>query len=125
MMKLKTNIHAMEAHLRHTDKTDRSPYETTSQLSSLSSGNAVSPNNNTSGTGPAGAAQFGNNVHDYYASLRHNVMSLLENGSTAPTVSHNSYLTKLQSLCGAGGSNTSSADYYNLNLKSAHKMATM
>lgn len=65
--------------------------------------------------GNIGGPPLGNNVHDYYESLRHNMISLLEN-SPHTTPSHNVYLSKLQSLCG-GNNNNNSVDYYNLNLK--------
>ncbi|KAI5695283.1 hypothetical protein M8J75_013986 [Diaphorina citri] len=103
MMKLKTNIHAMEAHLRH-DKTDRVSYDQ-QRLPAISSDNAAIAHN-------------GNTVHNYYESIRHNVMSLLENSTH--TTNSNMYLTKLQSLCG-GSTNNNSGEYYNLNLK--HKLA--
>lgn len=100
MLKLKTNIHAMETHLKNGDKMDHSEELTSSDHALL---------------GNTGVATLGNNVHEYYQNLHHNMMSLLEN-SPHTTSSHNVYLSKLHSLCG-GSNNNNSVDYYNLNLK--------
>ncbi|XP_054289625.1 uncharacterized protein LOC129004934 isoform X1 [Macrosteles quadrilineatus] len=83
MLRLKTDISAMEAHLRQGDKE-------TQQIT-----------------------QRNNNLNEYYESLRNNVITLLEhvripNGSTGgppEKMTHDnfdSYLSRLQTLCGSG-----------------------
>ncbi|KAL0272873.1 UNVERIFIED_CONTAM: hypothetical protein PYX00_005695 [Menopon gallinae] len=79
MMRLRTDISAMEAHLRQGDKESQA------------------------------LSQRNNNLNEYYESLRNNVMSLLEHvripGSQEKATHENldNYLSKLQTLCTADG----------------------
>jgi len=83
MLRLKTDITAMEAHLRQGDKE-------TQQIT-----------------------QRSNNLNEYYESLRNNVITLLEHvripnsaaGGPPEKMGHDnfdSYLSRLQTLCGSG-----------------------
>ncbi|XP_072155722.1 uncharacterized protein [Bemisia tabaci] len=90
MMRLKTDITAMEAHLRHGDK--ESPMS-------------------------AQPSQHGSDLNEYYESLRNNVITLLEHVRIPPmndgqsdkrmervgNEHFDSYLSKLQSLCSSAG----------------------
>ncbi|KAK6626057.1 hypothetical protein RUM43_006361 [Polyplax serrata] len=79
MMRLRTDISAMEAHLRQGDKESQT------------------------------LSQRNNNLNEYYESLRNNVMSLLEHvripGTQEKPTHENldNYLSKLQTLCTADG----------------------
>ncbi|XP_065212259.1 uncharacterized protein LOC135839922 isoform X3 [Planococcus citri] len=81
MLRLKTDINAMEAHLKHGDKENE------------------------------GMFQRSDNLNEYYESFRNNVMSLLEHvkmpNNPAEKVggdNFNNYLSKLQTLCNSSGS---------------------
>ncbi|XP_066902815.1 myelin transcription factor 1 isoform X3 [Halyomorpha halys] len=112
MLRLKTDITAMEAHLRHGPQSaDKVNKESTGgglncpQPQRQLLGSAAGTNNNTSS----------NNLNDYYESLRNNVITLLEHvripgggggGGVMPQDGESgldSYLSKLQTLCGSQG----------------------
>ncbi|KAJ8984763.1 hypothetical protein NQ317_012126 [Molorchus minor] len=78
MIKLKSDITAMETHLTHGEKdyTKISPHQETQSLS-----------------------QRTNNLNEYYESLRNNVITLLEHPEKIGQENFDSYLSKLQTLC--------------------------
>lgn len=113
MLRLKTDITAMEAHLRHgqqsTDKESTGSGLNSSPSQRQLVGATPGSNNNNNSS---------NNLNDYYESLRNNVITLLEHvripgggGGAGPGAGVgqdsesglDSYLSKLQTLCGTQG----------------------